>query len=67
MYTFAVIENGVVENCITADSLQTAEAVSGKTCIEYFLVSPGWTYADGRFTNPNAQPMPEESEPGSEE
>jgi hypothetical protein len=56
MATFAVIDNGIVENCIVADSLEIAERVSGKTCIEYEdanIASPGFTYADGVFTNPN--------------
>jgi hypothetical protein len=54
--TFAVINEGVVENCILADSLEIAETVSGKTCVEYNLENPasiGFTYADGVFTDPN--------------
>ena len=61
MATLAVIDKGVVENCIVADSLEIAEEVSGKTCVEYEdanLVSPGFTYAGGIFTNPN--PLEEE-------
>ena len=52
MATFAVINEGVVENCIVADSLAIAEEVSGKTCIEYFMVETGWTYTDGQFAHP---------------
>lgn len=66
MATFAVINEGVVENCIVADSLAIAEEVSEKTCVEYDLetsVSIGFTYADGVFTDPNA---PEET-PAEEE
>ena len=57
--TFAVIDNGVVDNCIIAQSKEVAELITGKTCIEYFLVAPGWTYADGKFTDPNAEELPE--------
>jgi hypothetical protein len=56
MATFAVIDKGIVENCIVADSLELAEEISGKTCVEYEdanMVSPGFTYAGGIFTNPN--------------
>ena len=48
MATFAVINEGVVENCIVADSLAIAEEVSGKTCAEYTLenlAAIGFTYA----------------------
>jgi hypothetical protein len=65
--TFAVINEGVVENCIVADSLTIAEEVSGKTCVEYTLENPasiGFTYADGVFTDPNA---PAEEAPQEEE
>ena len=66
MATFAVIKDGVVENCIISESLETAEEVTGLTCIEYQaedIVSIGFTYADGVFTNPNA---PEETVQGEE-
>jgi len=35
MATFAVIKDGIVENCIVAESLAIAEEVTGLTCIEY--------------------------------
>jgi hypothetical protein len=55
MATFAVINNGVVENCIVANSKAEAEEASeGLTCIEYFLVTPGWNYSDGVFSPPIA-------------
>lgn len=69
MATFAVINEGVVENCIVADSLAIAEEVSGKTCVEYTVETPasiGFTYADGVFTDPNA-PAPAEETPAEEE
>lgn len=56
MATFAVINNGVVENCIVADSLAIAEEVTGLTCIEYTPsteVSVGYLYNNETFTNPN--------------
>lgn len=49
MATFAVINNETVENCIVAESLANAESISGKTCVEYFCVQPGWTYSNGIF------------------
>lgn len=69
MATFAVINEGVVENCIVADSLAIAEGISGKTCVEYTVENPaaiGFTYADGVFTDPNA-PAPAEETPAEEE
>jgi hypothetical protein len=54
--TFAVINNGIVENCIVADSLAIAQEVTGLTCIEYTNENPvsiGYLYDNGIFTNPN--------------
>ena len=56
MATFAVINNGVVENCIVADSLAIAEAVTGLVCIEYTVENPadiGYLYENETFINPN--------------
>ena len=56
MATFAVINNGVVENCIVADSLAIAEAVTGLVCIEYTVENPaeiGYLYENETFVNPN--------------
>lgn len=33
MANFAVVVNGIVENIIVADDLETAEIVTGKTCV----------------------------------
>ena len=52
MATFAVIKNGVVENCIIAESLTNAETITGATCVEYFLAAPGWAYIDGKLVDP---------------
>jgi hypothetical protein len=53
MATFAVIENNVVVNTISAESLEVAQEVTNNaTCVEYFMVESGWTYADGKFTAP---------------
>ena len=52
MATFAVIKDGVVDNCIVAESLAIAEEVTGLTCIEYTVPSVGDTYAGGKFTSP---------------
>jgi hypothetical protein len=56
--TFAVINNGIVENCIIADSLDIAQEVTGLTCVEYTnenTPSIGYLYDNGIFTNPNPQ------------
>ena len=56
MKTFAVIKDGLVENCIVADSLEIAQEVTGLICVEYTLENPvdiGFIYAEGIFTNPN--------------
>jgi hypothetical protein len=56
MANFAVINEGLVENCIVADSNEIAEEITGKTCIEYNeedVVGIGFTYSDGVFVNPN--------------
>ena len=55
MPTFAVIDNGSVENCIVADTLTDAESISGKTCVEYFAVTPGWKFVDNNFVAPTAE------------
>lgn len=52
MATFAVIKDGVVENCITAESKAAAEEVTELTCVEYLLVEPGWRYVDGQLLPP---------------
>jgi hypothetical protein len=59
--TFAVINNGIVENCIVADSLTIAQEITGLTCIEYTSVnapSVGYLYENGIFTNPNPPVIP---------
>jgi hypothetical protein len=64
MATFAVIKDGLVENCIVADSLEIAQEVAGLTCVEYTSENPagiGFTYSEGVFTDPNA-PIPAEEE-----
>ena len=69
MATFAVVTDGLVENCIIADSLEIAQEVTGLTCVEYTEENPagiGFTYADGIFTDPNA-PIPSEETPTEEE
>jgi hypothetical protein len=62
MATFAVINNGVVQNCIVADSLAIAEAVTGFVCIEYTaenVAEIGYLYENETFINPN---LPVETE-----
>lgn len=55
MANFAVIEDGVVTNAIVADTVEVAEEVTGKTCVEYDDETPagiGWTYDGNTFTAP---------------
>jgi hypothetical protein len=52
MPNFAVIKNGVVQNCIISESKEVAESATQLTCIEYFLVEPGWSYIDSQFNPP---------------
>ena len=67
MATFAIVENGVVINTISAESLEIAqELFSAATCVEYFLVAPGWTYADGRFVEPSLETPAAEEVPAEE-
>ena len=57
MATFAVIKDGIVENCIVAESLAIAEEVTGLTCIEYTsnnapivgITNINTDYVDGYF------------------
>ena len=53
--TFASVVNGVVNNLVSADTLEIAEAVSNATCIEYTdhsTVGIGWTYDGTNFITP---------------
>ena len=52
MATFAVIKDGIVENCIIADSKEIAEEVTGFTCIESDTAYIGLPYVDGNFVFP---------------
>lgn len=57
MANFAVIENDVVINVIVADTLEVAEHVTDKTCVEYVdatSVAIGYTY-DGSTFKPSTQ------------
>jgi hypothetical protein len=71
MAPFAVIESNVIINLIQADSLEDAESITEKQCIEYtipfdyYTTSPqiGWELVDGQIVNPvNPPPLPDESE-----
>jgi hypothetical protein len=50
--TFAVIEDGVVVNCIVGYTKEVVEELTGKTCVEYQIVEPGWLYSEGIFSKP---------------
>ena len=63
MANFAVIENGIVTNVILADTIQTAETATGKTCVEYTDSNPaciGLGYDGSIFEQPIAVEEPEE-------
>jgi hypothetical protein len=67
MKTFAVvkIEDGLIVNCIVADNKEIADTVTNiddegnalltpiYDCVEYYQVSPGWSYLDGQFVQPS--------------
>lgn len=58
MATYAILENNLVTNVIIADTLQIAEEVTGKTCIEYDDENPagiGWTYDGEKFIAPELE------------
>lgn len=65
MYKFAVIEYGVVQNVIIAESAEIAEAVTGKTCVEPLDAGIGWVYnaETGEFTAPSSLEIVDESVP----
>lgn len=52
---FAVIENGIVENTIIADSKEIAEQLTGKTCVAYTdsnIAHIGYGYDGTTFEQP---------------
>jgi len=59
---FAVIESGLVINLIVANNKTIAEQVTGKTCVDYtnlepgFLPSVGLGYSNGMFEQPVTEP-----------
>ena len=58
MATYAVIENNIVTNVIVADTLEIAEDVTGKTCVEYDednLAGIGWNYDGEKFVAPEPE------------
>lgn len=51
----AVIENNKVENIIVCDSIELAEVLTGKECVEYTNSNPaniGLGYVNGVFEQP---------------
>lgn len=55
MATFAVMNGDSVTNVIVADTKETAETVTGSTCIEYTNDNPagiGWVYNGVSFVSP---------------
>ena len=65
MATYAVLNGNNVENIIVADSLEIAETVTKKTCVEYNDSNPagiGWTYDGTKFIAPVFEPTEEPTE-----
>ena len=54
MKNFAVIDDETKEviDLMMEVSQSAAETVTGKTCIEYVRVRPGYTYVNGVFAPP---------------
>ena len=63
MPKFTVLNNNVVENIIVADTLEIAQEVTGKTCVQLpsnsFIVNLGDLY-DGTFFIPDRNVPAEE-------
>ena len=58
MATYAVVENNLVTNVIVVDTVEIAQEVTGKTCIEYNESNPagiGWTYDGEKFVAPQPE------------
>jgi hypothetical protein len=58
MANYAVMNGDIVENIIVADSLEIAETVTEKTCVEYNTNNPagiGWTYDGKKFVAPTTE------------
>ena len=63
MASYAVVREGVVINCILADGLETAQAVTGLECVEFSLdpiekynndrITIGWTWDGSEFAPPS--------------
>lgn len=58
---FAAINNGIVVNILIADSKETAEQITGLTCIPSNTAGIGWSYDDetGEFTAPALEELQE--------
>ena len=70
MATYAVINSNIVENVIVADTLEIAEAVSGRLCIEYSDLNPasiGDTWDGTNFISPPPEEIIEFVPPAIEE
>jgi hypothetical protein len=55
MATFAVIKDGIIDNCLVAETQAIAEELTGSTCIEYTVPTIGGTYVDGKFIAPSGE------------
>jgi hypothetical protein len=62
MANYAVTDNGIVINTIVADSLEVAEEVTGKTCVEYTDENPigiNWVWSESANAYVDPTPAPE--------
>jgi hypothetical protein len=60
---YAIIENGLVTNVVVADAQIAAE----KGWVQCDYGGPGWTYADGIFTEPVRVEPPAPPKPTKEQ
>ena len=62
MANFAIINNGIVENVIVANSLEDAQLLTTNECVDItnIIAGIGWTWDGSAFTDPNAiiEPQP---------
>lgn len=68
MDRYAIIKDGVVVNAVeyaTAPSNPPPGFDAGHIAVKDDVSGPGWTYANGQFTNPNPPPVVEQPVPVS--
>jgi hypothetical protein len=69
MKTFAVLENSIVINIILANSLEIAESVTSRSCVEIIdkFVDLGMKYKDNEFSYVEGDPrIPKDAVQGTQ-